>query len=139
DPRSTTPAMTDPGPSCHWVRFGTKFSSSTDRYSSALRQVDLLDSSSVVYPAGWRAGLPHQRAQEARDSPGGEIETGDDRKRRPVVALAGWTRPTARDRHQYGEAKDHCPGGCPHQDRISIMEGDKAERQSNKTAERQAQ
>ena len=86
-----------------------------------------------------RAGLPHQRAREARDSPGDEIEAGAHRKRRPMLALAGLTRPAARDRHQYGEAKDHRSGGRPHQDRIGITEGDEAERQPNKTAEREAQ
>src|SRR5258706_4195309 len=86
-----------------------------------------------------RARLPHERARDARDGPGGEIEAGAHRKRRPVLALAGLTRPAARDRHQYGEAKDHCPGGLPHQERIGITEGDETERQPNETAERQAQ
>jgi hypothetical protein len=48
-------------------------------------------------------------------------------------------RSVARDRHQYGEAKDDRPGDRPHQDRIGITEGDEAERQPNKTTERQAQ
>src|SRR5215469_1375331 len=73
-----------------------------------------------------RAGLPHQRGRDARDGPGGEIEAGAHRKGR--LALPRLTRPTAGDRHQYGEAKDHRPGGRSHQDRISITEGGKAER-----------
>jgi hypothetical protein len=56
-----------------------------------------------------------------------------------MPALAGLTRPAARGRHQYREAKDHRPGGRPHQGRIGITEGDEAERQPAKTAERQAQ
>ena len=36
------------------------------------------------------------------------------------------------------EAEDDRPGGPPHQDRIGITEGDEAERQPDKTAERQA-
>src|SRR5258707_9259855 len=80
-----------------------------------------------------RARLPHQRARDARDGPGGEIEAGAHRKRRRVLALAVLTRPAARDRHQYGEAKDHRPGGRPHQERSGITEGDEAERQPNET------
>ena len=83
-----------------------------------------------------RAGLPHQRSGDARDGPSGEIEAGAHRKRRPMLAPVGLTRLAARDRHQYGKAKDHRPGGRPHQDRISITESDEAERQPNKTAER---
>ena len=56
-----------------------------------------------------RAGLSHQRAGDARDGPGGEIEAGADRNRGPMPALAGLTRPAARDRHQYGEAEIIAP------------------------------
>src|SRR6266436_2680344 len=66
-------------------------------------------------------------------------QAGAHRKRRPVLALAGLTRPAARDDHQYGEAKDHRTGSRPHQERIGITEGDEPERQPNETAERQAQ
>src|SRR6516162_11756928 len=52
-----------------------------------------------------RAGLPHQCARDARDGAGGEIEAGAHRKRRPTLVLPGLA-PPARDRHQYGEAKD---------------------------------
>ena len=44
-----------------------------------------------------RARLPHQRARDARDGPGGEIKAGAHRKRCPVLALAGLTRPKAID------------------------------------------
>ena len=47
-----------------------------------------------------RARLPHQRAREPRNRPGGEIEAGAHRERRPMLALAGLTRPVARDRTQ---------------------------------------
>ena len=85
-----------------------------------------------------RSRLAHQCAREARDGSGGEIKAGAHRERSPMLALSWLTRPATRDRHQYGEAKDHRPYGRPHEDRISITEGDEAEWQPNKTAEHQA-
>jgi hypothetical protein len=82
-----------------------------------------------VKQRGW-PGHPDERG---RDGPGGEISTGAHGERRPVPAPAA-----ARHRHHRGEDQDHGPDRRPHQDRISMTEGDKAERHPGEAAERQA-